>query len=167
VQLIGQQQAAQEQADAQSANLKATRDAAVDAQVRQDADLHARETQLKTATAIDLDNQKKNVARAKSTATASSESAGLSFDALLGDFDRQYGNYADSQMQQLGFDLDQTQRTREGIQAQTQSRINTVPRTPIKGPNWLGGAASIAGSAFNAFDTYSVRDPITGQRTFS
>lgn len=167
VTMLGQHQAANAQAEATTANLQATRDAAVDSQVRQDGDLHARESQLKTATAIDLDNQKKNVLRAKGTASASSEAAGLTFDSMLSDYDRQYGNYADSQMQQLGFDIGQIERTREGIQSQTQARVNAVPRPPINRPSWITGAASIASSAFNSFDTYSVRDPITGNRTFT
>lgn len=164
--MVVQQQAAEASADAQSANLLATRNAAVASQVRQDGDLHAREHQLKTSTAINLDNQKKAQLRAKGTAAASSESAGLSLEGLMGDFDRQYGNYADSQFQQLGFDMDQMQRQREGIAATTQSRINTVPRTPISGINYFGAAAGMAGAAFSAYDTYSVRDPVTGIRGF-
>lgn len=165
--LYGQHQAAEAQAEAVGNNLQATRDAAAENMVRQTTDLHAREQQTRTATAYRLDNQRMAADRAQATASASSESAGQSLDALLTDYDRQYGNYADSQMQQLGFDMDQIDRTREGLSAQAQSRVNTVPRPAIQGPNYAGAASSFLGDSFNAFDTYSVRDPATGLRTFS
>lgn len=165
--LIGQQQQAQTQAKTFAENQKATANAAFESQRQQDADLHSRESQLKTSTAINLDNQKKAALRAKSTATATSESAGVSLDSLMADYDRQYLNYADSQMQQLGFDQEQITRTREGIHSQAQSRVNTLQRPNIQGPDWLGAVAGMAGATFNAYDTYSVRDPATGARTLN
>lgn len=165
--VYGQHQAAEASAEAQTANLQATRDAAAKNMVQQTGDLHAREQQTRTAAAYRLDNQREAADRAKSTASATSESAGLSLDNLMADYDRQYGNYADSQMQQLGFDTDQIERTRQGIASQAQSRVNTVPRTPIQGPNYLKAGADMLGGAFDAFDTYSVRDPVTGARTFN
>lgn len=167
IQYVAQMEQAQYQAEVQGANLQATRDAAVADMARQHGDLDVRAGQVSASTALRLQNQKDAAAQAKATASATSEAAGLSFDGLMADFDRQYTSFADAEMQQLGWDLDQIDRAREGIYANAQSRVNTVPRTPIQNPSLLAAGASFAGSALGAYDRYSVRDPITGQRTLT
>ena len=167
VSYMGQQQMATAQVEAQEANLLNTRNAAAESQRRQDADLHARESQMQASTALTLDNNSKARDRAAATASASSESAGLSLEGLMTDYDRQYSSFADSQMMQLGWDRDQVQRTREGIASQAQGRVNSIPRTPVQRPSLAGAALSFAGNAFDAYGTYSTRDPMTGNRTLS
>lgn len=162
---VGQAQAAQAQADAQSANLKATRDAAAADLVHRTSDLHVREQQERAATTLRIDDARKTSAQAGATARASSESAGLSFDALLADYENQYLSYADAQMTQLGFTADQIEREKEGLKASAEVRVNSVPRPPIQTPNLLGAITGVVGAGLNAYDRFTIRDPITGQRT--
>lgn len=166
-QYISQAQQATAQVEAQQANINATADAANASLVQQNTDLHARESQEQAATALRLNNARIDADKARAEASAGSESSGLSFSNLMADYESQYAAYADSEMIQLGFNLDQIQRTREGIAATAQSRINTIPRTPVQQPSLLTAAASIGGSALGAYDKYSVRDPITGIRTLT
>lgn len=165
MQYIAGVQNANAQAEAQRENIKNTTEAAATNFTQQQGDLHNRESQLKASMALRLNNQRRAADRAKATAKASSESAGLSFDALTADFDRQYSEYASSELTQLGFDMEQMEATRQGLQSQAQSRINTIPRTPINRPSFLTAAASVAGSALDAYDNFSTRDPDTGLRT--
>ncbi len=160
-------QATNAQNDAMQANLDATAAAANTNLTQQSADLHARERQEKAAAALRLHNARVDTDKAAGTAAAINEGEGLSFQGLLGDYENQYVAYADAEMQQLGFSLDQIQRTREGIEATAQSRVNSLPSTPIQGPSILAAAAGVGASALSAYDRYSVRDPFTGERTLT
>lgn len=164
---MAQSAQANAQYEAQQENMNRTYDAAVKNMVQQTSDLHARESQAKASTALDLVQKQAAAARAEATARASSESAGVSFDSMMDDYERQYASYADTQMQQLGFDVEQMGRTREAIQSQAQSRVNGVPTTPIMQPSLLSTGASMLSSTFNAYDKFSVRDPLTGARTLN
>lgn len=164
---IAKSQQANAQAEAQQQNLNMTADAANLSLVEQSADLHAREKQERAATALRLNNARVNADNAKAEASVNSGADGISFSSLMADYESQYTSYADSEMQQLGFTTDQIQRTREGIASTAQSRINTVPRTPIQGPSLLTAAASIGSAGLGAYGDFSVRDPITGVRTLT
>jgi hypothetical protein len=165
-QYIGQKNTADAQYQAQLNNNKALRDASISDMVQKGNDLNSRQQQETASTALNINNQKLNAKRAAATAEASSESAGTSFDMLMADYDQQYLNYADSQMQQLGFNTEQIQRSRQSIEAQAEGRINGGwDRRPINQPS-LGLAVLDAGAgAFGAYDTYATRDPITGNYT--
>lgn len=165
VQYVGQQQQADAQYDAQVQNQQATRDAAISDMLRQSDDLAARQQQETSATALNVNNSRLAAMRAASTANASSEAAGVSVDMLMSDFDRQYLNYADSQFQQLGFTEDQIQRSREGIEAQALSRINSVPMTPVVYPGLGGTLLGIGAQGLQSYQTFSTRDPISGNYT--
>lgn len=163
---MGQKQAAEAQAEAQVANIRATRNAAATDMVHQTADLHVREGQERAATALRIQDARKQSAQAASTARATSESAGLSFDMLTADYERQYASFADSQLSQLGWNLDQFERQKEGMQASAQGKVNSVPRSPITQPNMFGAIAGVASAGFDAYDRFTIRDPITGVRSF-
>ena len=167
VQYIGQQNMAEAQYEAQVNNANAVRENAIADMVAKGNDLNARQQQETASTALNINNNKLRAERAKATATASSESAGLSFEALLADYDQQYMGYADSQMQQLGFNTEQIQRNRESIEAQAKSRINGVPLTPIAQPSLGGAILGVAGAGMDAYSKYAVRDPNTGGLTLS
>lgn len=160
-----EKQAADAQYEAKVSQAELTRTEAIRSMNEQSIDLHQRELEERAATSHRINTQRQNADRAAATARASSESSGMSMDALLADFDGQYGSYADAQMQQLGFTEAQLQRTREGIHAQTTARINNVDLNPVVGPSPLGLVADIGGSYLGAYDKYSVVDPITGDRT--
>lgn len=147
------------------AHAERTRTEAVRNLNEQSIDLHQRELEERAATAYRVNEQRQNAEQAAATARASSESSGLSIEALLADFEGQYGSYADAQMMQLGFTTDQLQRNRESLHAQATSRINNVDLNPVVGPSPLGLVADIGGSYLGAYDKYSVVDPITGTRT--
>lgn len=164
---MAQAQSANAQAEAQQQNLNAVTDAANLSLVEQNADLHARELQERAATAMRLNNARIDADSARGEASVNSGADGLSFASLMQDYESQYANYADAEMQQLGFTTDQIQRTREGIASTAQSRINSVQRTPIQGPSILSAAASVGSAALGAYGDFSVRDPITGVRTLT
>lgn len=162
---MGQQAQAEAQYEAQAANNEALRKASISDMVQKSGDLNARELEERASTALNIQNQKIAAQRAAGTARATSESAGLSMDMLFEDYDRQYLSYANSQMQQLGFSLDQIERTRESITAQTQSRINTGwDNRPISTPSAVEAVAGVAADGLKAYDKFSTRDPITGKR---
>lgn len=167
VNYMAQQQMADAQVEAQEQNALNQRNASAKAMAQSNDDLQDREMQEQSATALKVHNAKMKARQAKATANASSTSAGLSMDALMADYDRQYASYADSQMQQLGFNTSQIQRQREGIQSQAEGRINTMPLNPVQGPSAIGAAAEFGASALNTYDQYSVVDPQTGKRTIS
>lgn len=165
VSYVGQKNQAEAQYQAQVANNEALRQAAISDMVQKTSDTNAREREERTATAVRVQNKKLQAERAKSTAQATSESAGLSMDMLYRDFDRQYLNFADSQMQQLGFNVDQIRRTRESIEAQAESRINSGwDNRPVSQPSLGGTLLGIAADGLSAYDTFSTRDPISGDR---
>lgn len=165
VQYVGAQQQADAQYDAQVANQQATRQSAITDMLRQSDDLAARQQQETSATALNVNNRRLAAMRAASTANATSEAAGVSVDMLMSDYERQYRSYADSQMMQLGFTEDQIQRTREGIEAQAQSRINSVPSTPVVYPGLGGTLLDIGADGMAAYQKFSTRDPMTGKYT--
>lgn len=165
---MGQKQAADAQYETAVANNEALRNAAISDMVQKGNDLNARQQQETASTALNVQNQRMASDRAAATARANSESAGLSVDQLFADYDRQYLSYADSQMQQLGFNTEQINRSREQITAQTQNRINTGwDNKPIQGPSLGGTLLGIAGDGLNAYSKFSVRDPMTGKRTLT
>ncbi len=164
---LAAQQQANAQNDAMQANINATAAAANQNLVQQSTDLHHREQQEKAAAALRLHNARVDTDKAAGTAAAINQGEGLSYQGLIGDYENQYTAYADAEMQQLGFSLDQVQRTREGIEASAQSSVNSLPTTPIQGPSILAAAAGVGASALSAYDKYSVRDPFTGERTLT
>jgi hypothetical protein len=168
VNYMGQKAQADAMYEAQVANNTALRNAAIGDMIQKGGDINARQQQEAAATALNINNQKQAARQAVSTAAATSESAGLSVEALMADYDRQYLNYADSQMQQLGFNIEQIQRTRESITAEAKNRINTGwDNRPITMPSLGGALLEIGAGAIGAYDKFSVRDPLTGKRTLN
>lgn len=104
---------------------------------------------------------------ARSTANATSQSAGLSMAALLADYDRQYLSYNAAQMQQLGFTTQQIDSERKALEATAQSRINSVPVQTVNFPDPFLAAAEFGSSALNTITDFAVVDPMTGEYTWS
>lgn len=160
---VGQQAMADAQYDAAVQNNAALRTAAITDMVQKGNDLNSREQQERASTALNINNQKLSAQRAAATAEATSEGAGLSFENLMADYDRQYLSYSDSQMQQLGFNVEQIQRNRESIHAQTQSRINSGWNSrPIAQPSLGLSLMEIGGDAVGSYGKLATKDPITG-----
>lgn len=153
------------QAEASEVYADRAQDSAIESMLSQGRDLNAREEQERKATALRrLDARKKSKAAA-ATANATSESAGLSVDALMADYERQYLNYSDSQMQQLGFQTDQIERTREGLQAQAQGRVNQAQSQIQAKPSLAMTLGNFAATGLNTYQDFAVRDPFTGDFT--
>jgi len=157
--------AQQKQAESSAKYAAQSQASAIESMLRQTEDLNARGSEEAAATALRTEDARRKAQSASSTANASSEAAGLSFDALMGDYDRQYLNFADSQMQQLGFQTDQIERTREGLKAQTESRVNTAQSQIKPAPSLFGTLASFGADAMGTVQSFQVRDPFTGNYT--
>jgi hypothetical protein len=167
IQYMAQKAQAEAQVEAQETNLKNTADAANAAMVQSVEDLQQRTLQTRAATALRVSNAETRTLQAKGTFNAANEASGLSVAALMDDYDRQFEDYADAQYRQLGFDIDQIDRQVEGVQAQAKSRVNSVPIAPVSGPSLGGALADFGATAVGAFNQYSVRDPLTGNRTLT
>ena len=164
---VSQQQTAAAQLDAQQKNINNNAKAANTAMIQSVEDLQARELQERAATALRVDNAKTRTMQAKGTALASSDSAGLSLNALMSDYDRQYQTYADAQYTQLGYTTEQLGRQREGFYSQAESRINSVPLTPVTGGSIGGSLLSVGSSALSSYRDFAVRDPLSGSLTLT
>lgn len=157
---------AQSEAAANSAAYAAdTKQAADAAMLSQNADLNTRLKQEQTSTALRNEAARKKTQAATATANATSEASGLSVDALLADYDRQYLNYADSQMQQLGFTEDQIGRSREGLSSQAQSRTNQAYSQITPAPSLAMSLGNFGADAIGSYQSFQVRDPLTGKYT--
>lgn len=160
---MAQSQAAQAQSEYQADAAQAAADNAV----RQQEDLNARQKQEEAATALDVHNAKLKTRRAQSTAKATSESAGLSFDSLMADYDRQYSAYRSAKLTQLGWTKDQIERQSEAVIAGGQSRANGIASKPVNSPSLAGSLIGFGGDALNTVQSFQVRDPLTGKYTIS
>ena len=153
------------QAEASAVYAQNAQNSAVESMLAQGQDLNAREVQERKATSLRKEEARRRAQSAQATANATSESAGLSVDALMADYDRQYLNYADSQMQQLGFQTDQIERTREGLQAQAEGRINQAQSQIKAKPSLSMAVAGFGADAMGSYQQFAVRDPFTGEFT--
>lgn len=158
-----QYQSAQQQAEYQSD----AAEAAADNAVRQQQDLNARQKQEEAATALDVQQAKLKARRAQSTAKATSESAGTSFDTLMADYDRQFASYRDAQLTQLGWTKEQIERQNEAAIAGGQSRANSIANKPINAPSLTGTMLGFGADALNTVQSFQVRDPLTGKYTIN
>ena len=96
-------------------------------------------------------------AEAVGTATASSQVASMSLDALYADFFRQEARFRDSITQNLEFDRKQAQANKEGFRAEAISRVTGIPPitpAPIDRPSPFGLLLNLAGTAFDGYRTY-------------
>lgn len=167
VSYISQQQNAEAQIEAQEQNLQAQRDAATKSMIQSSEDLQQRELQERASTALKIDNAKTRTMEAKATANATSQSAGLSMDSLMADYDREYAGYENAQLKQLGFNTDQISRQREGLEAQAEGRINSIPRQPVQQPSLGGTLLNFGSDALGSYQNFAARDPQTGNYTLT
>lgn len=164
---VAQQQNAEAQIEAQERNLKAQSEAATTAMVRSTEDLQQRELQERASTALRVNNARLRTEEAKAKARTSTNATGLSMETLMTDYDREYQSFASAQYQQLGFATDQIDRQREGLMAQAEGRINSVPRSPVSGPSLGGSLANFGSQALSSYGTFATRDPKTGDFTLT
>lgn len=156
------------QADAQRQVAEITQqqnaEAAAHDLARKSADLSVRQSQEEQATALRIFNRQLDQRAAASEAIASSESAGLSFDALLQDFDRQFHNFETAELTQLGWTVDQIDRSRDGLRYEYASRAAGQPYA-VSEPSVIGSGLSAIASGIDTYNTFSTVDPDTGKRT--
>lgn len=174
---FGQVQSANAQAEYQAETsaqrdrqIAANAEAANAAYVEQAAAENIAQAQRSESASLELQDLQRQRIRAEGTARATSESAGLSLEALLADFSREEARYRDSVTRQLKFDADESRRRLQGFEAQAADRARSIqPYTPqpIQQPNTLGAALQVAGAGFDAFNRFSTRDPDTGRYRLS
>lgn len=155
------------QVAAQEENQKNVREAALSDMVQQTNTLIERKMQEREATALRVQSARTKAREAVATATAAGGAEGVSAQMLLADYERQYGNYANAQATQLGFTDDQISRMLRGVEAEAQSRINSVPSVSLQRPSLGLALAEFGASALNSYNQYSVVDPLTGDRTLT
>lgn len=165
MQYVGQQNVAEAQQQVAAINQQQREEAAARDLALKSADLNTREAQETEASSLRTFNQNLQARRAASTAIASSDSAGASFDALLADYDRQAVNLEQAELTQLGFTKEQIERSRQGLQYEYASRA-AGQAVSVSQPSIVGTAAGVIGDGFKAYNTFSTIDPDTGNRTF-
>lgn len=95
------------------------------------------------------DTQKQKL-QAQATAKVSAGEAGVagvSLDALLGDFERSEAAFADATRQQFEFDKLASEDAMMGHAATAQNRINAATPKTVHKPSYAGGMLRIAGKA--------------------
>ncbi len=131
--------------------------AATAAYIEEAAQENLRLAQTEEAASGELQEISRERVDAVGTAVASSEGAGLAFDMLMADYNRQESGYRENINRQLEFEKQQSKLNIKGYQSKAQGRINSVRpyiREPIKSPSLLGVGLQFGGGALDAYDKY-------------
>ena len=161
-------QSGNEQADAQEAYQRAQQEAhnqaakqnadlAIKEQIEQTAAERTKQMQDNEVAANEIQKNQREMLQKKGTAVASSPyGAGLSFDALMADFERskaQNQNVIQEQLRLQGIASDINVRGfRDSAQARISSQQGYIP-APVNRPSALAAGLGFASSAFNTFNT--------------
>lgn len=111
--------------------------------------------QSEDAAAQEIQKIQQERLRKSGEAIASSNAAGMSMDALMGDFLRQEGNYKAAIEQQLQWERQQSQANMKGHGAQARSRIAGTMYQPHTGPSPLGTLASFGSSSLGIYGNHT------------
>jgi len=162
--LHAQQQQADAQASYQSAmseeyarTAKLNQEAANKEYIEAAAAERINQMQQQASASEELQKLQQEKMQKQGQALASSEAAGTALDALMADYERSAAQKRDVIMQQLdmvGVNADTAiSGYKDKAEARMKSQSNYVS-SPINQPNYLGGALSIAGAGFNAYDKF-------------
>ncbi len=162
--LYAQQQQSDAQASYQSAmsdeyarTAKLNQEAANKEYIEAAAAERINEMQQQASASEELQKLQQEKMQKQGQALASSEAAGTALDALMADYERSAAQKRDVIMQQLdmvGVNADTAiSGYKDKAEARMKSQSNYVS-SPINQPNYLGGALSIAGAGFSAYDKY-------------
>ena len=161
---MGQREQAKSQADYQKAQQAAHNKAAmqnaenaIKEQNEQTAAERIQQMQQNDAASSELIKNQRDFLQKRGTAVASSPyGAGLSFDALMADFDRTLAQNSDVVKEQLRMQGVAADINAKGYQDRANSRITSqqgyIP-APITQPNTLANVLGFAGSAMNTINT--------------
>lgn len=150
--------ASEKQADAQSKYQKEMREQNIEASL----DAYRFNTTQETTRMIQEDTagnqeiQKSSLRRreAAGRALASSESAGVNLEALMGDFLRQEGDFSSSIQQQMDWKKQQSSASMKGYAAQAKNQIASYNPAPVQGPSLAGAVAGFGTSALGTYFQY-------------
>jgi hypothetical protein len=146
---------------AQKRNAKANKDAAIASQVGQVNDINLRELQEKQAASQEIQAAERQTKTVLSSARLSASEAGVSgvsVDALLNDIGAESSTYKQDVAENLSNTQAQLERQKQGVYAETQSRINSV-----QSPNPFALALRIGGGIIGtAAQFQSRKDPLAG-----
>ncbi|TWS94989.1 hypothetical protein [Reyranella sp. CPCC 100927] len=144
----GQQSAAKAQNKQYAANAESARRAASESY----ASLQQRIDQERAATIDEQFQTAIDAKRAGATATVAAGEAGVnghSIDALLADYKAQQGRFNANTQQNLRSTEGQLRQEMKGVQAQAETRINSVPRG--QKPSFIDAGLRIIGAGIGAY----------------
>ena len=153
--------AADKQADAQRSHQQQVREQNIEAAM----DAYRFNTNQETTrvmqeeTSANQEIQKSYLRRreAAGTALASSESAGVNIEALMGDFMRQEGDFNSSVQQQMDWKRHQSQANMKGYRAQAKNQIASYNPASVQGPSLAGAVAGLGASTVSTYSRYNVK----------
>lgn len=159
-----EQSAAADQEEARQAELyQRTADEADNAYRFETEGLVRRQRENEVARANDEQVANIESMRAKATAkVAAAEGgvAGVSIDALIGDFDRSLAVYRNGIEQSADFEDRQILAEVEGADARRKSRINNASPQGVTRPSVISGAIDFAGAGLAAYGSYKKSQPV-------
>jgi hypothetical protein len=145
--------AQQDAADAQEAQNLANAEAANRAFIEEAAGQNQQLVEQEIQSSQEVQAVQKEALQKTGALVANSESMGVTFDLLLGDYQRQEAGYRDASNHQMELNNIQAQQNIKGFRAKAIDRGNSG-RTPVR-PSLLGAVAQVGGSAISSYDAFA------------
>lgn len=149
---------AKQQAKQQNAMVRENQKAANANLVREYADVQTRQIQEEDAAAVQKQDLSREARAARATTMAAAGEAGvsgLSVDALLADVYGKEATAKDRISQNNGFTTQNLTREMDGLKANAQDRINSMPWS--SGPSPFAAALKIGGIGLDRYSSYRKR----------
>ena len=167
---IGQNQAASAQEDYQRALHEQNSEIATQNFFNQSRLLNTRRIQERQRAFQEISQVQSDSVRSQSLLAVSAGEAGVSgasVNDLMRDFQQQEADFITDVRLNERFAEAQLSEDQLSIQSNTRSRIaQTIPR-PVTRPNFGNLLIGVAGAGLNAFNQFSVTDPVSGFRTLT
>lgn len=152
-QYIGQQKQAEAMAEYQKLKMERTQAAAADAARTQYQGLLERQSQVRQQAALDVQDALTQNMEAQASARVAAAAGGVSggsVDEGIGQFSREYEDWASRRMTNLQWEEDQIYLSMESVRAQQEARGNAAMGQPIQQPSALAALGQLGASAFDA-----------------
>lgn len=152
-QYIGQQRQADAMEEYQDLKMERTQAAAADAARFQYQGLLERQNQVREQAALDVQDALTRTAEAQASARVAAAAGGVaggSVDEGIGQFSREYEDWASRRMTNLQWEEDQIYASMQSVKAQQEGRVNQAMGQPIQDPSLLGALGQMGAAAFDA-----------------
>ena len=152
-QYIGQQRQADAMEEYQDLKMERTQAAAADAARFQYQGLLERQSQVREQAALDVQDALTRTAEAQASARVAAAAGGVaggSVDEGIGQFSREYEDWASRRMTNLQWEEDQIYASMQSVKAQQESRVNQAMGQPIQDPSFLGALGQLGAAGMNA-----------------